>query len=69
MFSCCKMEGVSVVLAPLGAELGSAVGEGGFALVCNRMTVAAGRASPSKVMILMMSAKLSLRTTHSSLRV
>ena len=38
------MKGVSIVFAPLGAELGSTVGEGGFALVDNRMTVAAGRA-------------------------
>ena len=38
------MKGVSVVLAPLGAELGSMVREGGFALVDNRMTVAIGRA-------------------------
>ena len=37
------MEGVSVVFAPLVAELGLAVGEGGFAMVCNRMTVAAVR--------------------------
>ena len=44
MFACCKMKGVSVLLAPLGAEPGSTVGEGGFALVDNRMTVAAGRA-------------------------
>ena len=43
------MKGVSVVFAPLGAELGSAVREGGFALVDNRMTVAAGRAIPSDV--------------------
>ena len=31
------------MFAPLGAELGSAFGEGVFTLVCNRMTVAAGR--------------------------
>ena len=43
------MKGVSIVFAPLGPELGSAVGEGGFALVDNRMTVAAGRAIPSEV--------------------
>ena len=49
MFACCKMEGVSVVFAPLGAELGSAIGEGGFTLVCNRMTIAAGRTGPGDV--------------------
>ena len=49
MFAGCKIKGVSVVFAPLGAELGSTIGEGGFALVDNRMTVAAGRAIPSEV--------------------
>ena len=43
------MKGVSVMFAPLGAELGSTVGEGGFALVDNRVTVAAGRAIPGNV--------------------
>ena len=43
------MKGVSIVFAPLGAELGSTVGEDGFTLVDNRVTVAAGRAIPSDV--------------------
>ena len=43
------MKGVSVVFEPLGAKLGSTVGEGGFELVDNRMTVAAGRAIPGDV--------------------
>ena len=43
------MKGVSVVFAPLGAKLGSTVGEGFFALVDNRMTVATGRAIPGDV--------------------
>ena len=43
------MKGVFVVFAPLGAELGSTVREGGFALVNNRVTIAAGRAIPGDV--------------------
>ena len=43
------MKGVSVMLAPLGAEPGSTIVEGGFALVSNRVTVAAGRAVPGDV--------------------
>ena len=49
MFAGCKVKGVSVVFAPLGAKLGSTVGEGFFALVDNRMTVATGRAIPGDV--------------------
>ena len=37
------------MLAPLGAEPGFTVAEGGFALVGNRVTVAAGRAAPGDV--------------------
>ena len=33
------------IIAPLGAEQGVTVVEGGFALVSNRVTVAAGRAT------------------------
>ena len=43
------MEGVSVMLAPLCAEQGVTVVEGGFALVSIRMTAAAGRAAPGDV--------------------
>ena len=37
------------MFAPVGAELRSAAGENGFTLVCNRMTVAAGRTAPGDV--------------------
>ena len=43
------MEGVSVMLAPLGAEPGITVVEGGSALVSNGVTVATGRAAPGDV--------------------
>ena len=43
------MEGVSVMFAPLGAEPGFTVIEGGFALVSNRVTVATGRAASGDV--------------------
>ena len=43
------MKGVSVMFTPLGAEPGVTVFEGGFALVGNRVTVAAGRAAPGDV--------------------
>ena len=37
------------MFAPLGAEPGVTLAEGGFALVGNRVTVAAGRAAPGDV--------------------
>ena len=43
------MKGVSVVFAPLCAEPGATVIEGGSALVSNGMTVATGRAASGDV--------------------
>ena len=49
MFAGCQMKRVSVVFGSLGAELGSAVREVGFAFLCDRMTLAAGRTGPGDV--------------------
>ena len=49
MFAGCKVEGVSVVFAPLGAEPGFIVSEGGFALISNGVAIATGRTAPGDV--------------------
>ena len=43
------MEGVTVVFAPLGADLGFAAGEDGFTLMYNRMNIATRRTGLSDV--------------------
>ena len=49
VFACSVVEGVSVMLAPLGAEPGLIVVEGGSALESNGVTIATGRAAPGDV--------------------
>ena len=49
MFAGCKVEGISVVFTPFGAEPGITVVEGGSALVSNGVTAATGRAAPGDV--------------------
>ena len=42
MFAGCKMEGVPVMFAPLGADSGLIVSKGGSALNCNGVAIATG---------------------------
>ena len=49
MFAGCIVEGVTIVFAPLGANLESAIREDSFTLMANKVNTATGRTSPGDV--------------------